>query len=155
MYYTKPGFFFDKNLKTQGEKNSRRKKLKPNFGQKLNLPELLSPMWLQNSNYWKLKQHFFRIFGYSFFFHQRGRGISSLATHKIQGWFPKNPKLNEYFSKTQAFFSKLKDFSQNSRIFFQKLKDVGSKTQWTGAFGPSHSPKWSSKKKPDLRPLGS
>ena len=38
--YDKPGFFLNKIAKTQGEKNSRAQKLKPNFAQKLKVPEL-------------------------------------------------------------------------------------------------------------------
>ena len=44
------GFFIDKISKTQGEKNSRMWKFKPNFAQKLKVPELF-----HNSNHKKLK----------------------------------------------------------------------------------------------------
>ena len=115
------GFFFDKNSKTQGEKNSRRKKLKPKFGQKLNVPELLSPMWLHNQ-IWPFRG-------------TQNSGVISQNSKTQRIFFNKSSN----FLKTQGIFSKLKHFCR-------KLEDFGSKTQWTGAFEPSHVPNWSSKK---------
>ena len=63
------------------------------------------------------------------------------------GEISQNSKTQRIFSKNSSIFLKTQGLPSKLKHFFQKLKDFGSKTQWTGAFEPSHSPKWSSKKK--------
>ena len=71
---------------------------------------------------------------------------------KFRGDFQKTSKLNEYFSKTQAFFSKLNEFSQNSSNFFKNSRILAQKLNGPELLSPVILRTGCQKKKPDLTP---